>query len=49
MADEPQDQNASMDMSARLRTWRVFLSWIRWLAVGASVLLALLLVFCTRG
>ena len=37
------------DIGERLRTWRMFLSTIRWSVAVAAFLLLLLLVFRTHG
>ncbi len=45
MVDEHKDQHATMDMSEHLRTWKMFVSMIKWNMVGAAILMLLLLVF----
>jgi len=36
------------DMSEHLRTWRGFISFMKWQAIGAAALLALLAIFRTH-
>jgi hypothetical protein len=45
MADKHEDQHATMDMSEHLRTWRMFVSMLKWNLLGVGVLMLLLLAF----
>lgn len=36
------------DMAEHLRTWRGFISFMKWQAIGAAALLALLAIFRTH-
>lgn len=39
----------SMDMREHERTWKGFLSFVKWQIIGAIILLALLAIFRTHG
>ena len=45
MADEHHQKPAPMDMAEHLRTWRMFVSMIKWNSLGIGVLMLILLAF----
>ena len=45
---EPEPDSGHTDMAEHLRTWRGFLSFMKWQAIGAAGLLALLAIFRTH-
>jgi len=45
--DQQQDSSHT-DMAEHLRTWRGFISFMKWQAIGAAALLALLAIFRTH-
>lgn len=47
MADEHGENQATMDMSEHLRTWRLFVSFFKWHIIGLAVLMLFLLAFRT--
>ncbi len=47
MADEHAENQATMDMSEHLRTWRLFLQFFKWQIIGVVMLLVFLLAFRT--
>ncbi len=49
MAEEHGDTHATADLSEHLRTWRSFLSVIKWNILGAVILLLALLIFRTNA
>jgi hypothetical protein len=49
MADENNEQPASLDMGERHRTWRLFIAMIKWNLLALAALLFFLLVFRTHG
>jgi Bacterial aa3 type cytochrome c oxidase subunit IV len=49
MADLHGETRASADMGEHLRTWRMFISMIKWNLLGAAALLLLLLAFRTHS
>ena len=44
-----EEVSGSMDISAHVRTWKLFTSLIKWNIVAAAILMLLLLVFRTNG
>jgi len=46
--DQQQDTGHT-DMAEHLKTWRGFLSFMKWQAIAAAVILALLAIFRTHG
>lgn len=46
--DQQQDSDHT-DMAEHLRTWHGFISFMKWQAIGAAVILALLAIFRTHG
>jgi hypothetical protein len=46
-SDQQQDSGRT-DMAEHLRTWRGFISFMKWQAIGAVALLALLAIFRTH-
>ncbi len=49
MVDEHENPPAAMDMGEHLRTWRQFLSLVKWTLIAAAVLMILLLMFRAHG
>lgn len=45
MADEHHTKPATMDMSEHLRTWRRFVSIVKWTALSVGTLMLFLLAF----
>jgi len=49
MAAHNDQQHDHGDMAEHLRTWRGFLSFMKWQAIGAAAILVLLAIFRTHG
>lgn len=47
-SDQQQDAGHT-DMAEHLRTWRGFISFMKWQAIAAVIILALLAIFRTHG
>jgi hypothetical protein len=45
---DQQPESGHNDMVEHLRTWRGFISFMKWQAIGAAALLALLAIFRTH-
>jgi len=45
----PQQDAGHTDMAEHLRTWRGFITFMKWQVIGAVALLALLAIFRTHG
>jgi hypothetical protein len=42
-------ESGHTDMAEHLRTWRGFVSFMKWQAIGGAVILILLAIFRTHG
>ena len=49
MVDEHSEKPATTDMAEHLRTWRLFISVVKWNLIGAGVLMLYLLMFHTHA
>lgn len=49
MVDEHEETPATTDMGEHLRTWRLFISVVKWNLIGAGVLMLFLLMFRTHS
>jgi hypothetical protein len=49
MVDEHEETPAATDMGEHLRTWRLFISMVKWNLIAAGVLMLFLLMFRTHG
>lgn len=47
--EDPDEVSVTADLGPHLRTWRVFLSKLRWAVVVATIVLGLLLAFRAHG
>jgi Bacterial aa3 type cytochrome c oxidase subunit IV. len=47
--EETAEPAATMDMSEHQRTWRLFLSLVKWHAIGVAGVLLILLMLRTHG
>jgi hypothetical protein len=45
---DPQNEPGQTDMAEHLRTWRGFISFMKWQAFGAAAILVLLAIFRTH-